>query len=259
MLIAHLSDPHIRTGPLAGEPAANLHHVLARILAVRPRPDCVVITGDLCEYGHSGAYPDLRTLIERFPLPIHLVTGNHDDPEALLATFGGSPFLGGTAATRYSVDYPAATIIVLDSRRSDGPAGLLGDEQLAWLDGTLARRSDVPAFVCLHHPPVPVGIPFLDGMRLDDGAALAEVVSRHRHVTRVLAGHVHRVLFVPFAGTTVTVAPSTYRQSALRLHDAQPPGYLAEPTGYLLHQLMDRNCITHSMPASHAAAVLGGF
>ncbi|PZG23826.1 phosphodiesterase [Micromonospora craterilacus] len=259
MLIAHVSDPHIRTGPLAGEPAANLHHVLAWIIARQPRPDCVVITGDLCEYGHAGAYPDLRTLTEGFPIPIHLTTGNHDDPEALLATFGGSPFLGGTAATRYRVDYPAASIIVLDSRRSDSPAGLLGDEQLGWLDGMLARRSDVPAFVCLHHPPVPVGIPFLDGMRLDDGAALAEVISRHRHVARVLAGHVHRVIFVPFAGTTVTIAPSTYRQSALRLHDAQPPGYLAEPTGYLLHQLLDGSCITHSMPASHAAGVLGGF
>jgi 3',5'-cyclic AMP phosphodiesterase CpdA len=259
MLIAHLSDPHIRTGPLAGEPAANLHHALARILSVQPRPDCVVITGDLCEYGHSGAYPDLRTLIERFPVPIHLTTGNHDDPDALLAIFGGTTFLGGTAATRYRVDYPAATIIVLDSRRPDSPAGLLGEEQLTWLNATLASRSDVPAFVCLHHPPVAVGIPFLDGMRLDDGPALAEVIARHPHVTRILAGHVHRVIVAPFAGTTVTVAPSTYRQSALRLHDDQPPGYLAEPTGYLLHQLTDSGCITHSMPASHATAVLGGF
>lgn len=119
MLIAHLSDPHIRTGPLAGEPAANLHHALAGILALQPRPDCVGITGDLCEYGHASAYPDLRTLLDRFPLPIHLTTGNHDDPEALLATFGGTRFLGGTATTRYRVDYPAATIIVLDSHRSE--------------------------------------------------------------------------------------------------------------------------------------------
>lgn len=96
-------------------------------------------------------------------------------------------------------------------------------------------------------------------MRLDDGTALAEVIARHRHVSRILAGHVHRTIFAPFAGTTVTIAPSTYRQSALRLHDAQPPGYLAEPNGYLLHQLLDSNCIIHSMPASHAAAVIGGF
>ena len=259
MLIAHLSDPHIRTGPLAGEPAANLHHALGRILALQPQPDCVVITGDLCQQGHTEAYPDLRALLENFPLPIHLTTGNHDDPDALLATFGGSRFLGGTTSTTYSVDYPAATIIALDSHLSGSPAGFLGDEQLAWLDATLARRPDVPAFVCLHHPPIPIGIPFLDGIRLDDGPALAQVIARRRHVSRVLAGHIHRVVIAPFGGTTVTIAPSTYRQSVLRMHDDQPPGYLAEPNGYLLHQLLDDNCITHSVPASHASAVLGHF
>jgi len=257
MLIAHLSDPHIRTGLLAGEPAASLHHALAQVLAVNPRPDCVIITGDLCEYGHPGAYPDLCALLERSPVPIHLTTGNHDDSDGFLSTFSGTTFLGGTTTTRYSVDYPEATIIALDSRRPDSPAGLLGDEQLTWLDATLARRPDVPAFVCLHHPPVPVGIPFLDGMRLDDGLALADVIARHGHVARILAGHVHRVIFAPFAGTTLAIAPSTYRQSALRLHDDQPPGYLAEPTGYLLHYLTETGCVTHSMAASHAAGVLG--
>jgi len=259
VLIAHLSDTHVRTGPLAAEPAANLHQALGRILSMRPRPDCVVITGDLCEYEYTGVYADLRALIERFPLPIHLTTGNHDSPADLIDTFKGTAFLGATASTTYSVDYPGATIIALDSNRPDSPAGFLGAEQLAWLDDTLAQRPGVPAFVCLHHPPIALGIPFLDGMRLEDGPALGEVVARHPHVARILAGHVHRVIVAPFAGTIVSTAPSTYRQSGLRLHDAEPPGYLAEPTGYLLHQLLDGNVVTHSVVASHAGAVLAGF
>jgi len=35
----------------------------------------------------------------------------------------------------------------------------------------------------------------------------------------------------------MTTAPSTFRQAALRLYDAEPPGYIAEPTGFLLHLL----------------------
>ena len=52
-----------------------------------------------------------------------------------------------------------------------------------------------------------------------------------------------------------TVAPSTFRQSALRLHDAKPPGYVVEPTSFLLHILDGASCVTHSVAISHAAAV----
>ena len=85
------------------------------------------------------------------------------------------------------------------------------------------------------------------------------MVSRHRNVVRILAGHVHRVICVPFAGTLVTVAPSTYRQSELCLRADRMIGYLAEPTGYLLHLLTGPDCVTHSAPVSHAGALLGGF
>jgi hypothetical protein len=72
-------------------------------------------------------------------------------------------------------------------------------------------------------------------MILDDAAALAAVIRKHPHVVRVLAGHVHRDASALFAGTLMATAPSTYKQAALRLHDAEPPGYVADPTGFLLH------------------------
>ncbi len=74
MRIAHLSDPHLMRGPLAAQPAANLAEALGRLLAIEPRPDCVVITGDLADTGHPEEYAVLRTILRRCPVPVHLTT-----------------------------------------------------------------------------------------------------------------------------------------------------------------------------------------
>jgi Icc protein len=255
MRIAHLSDIHLTTGPLAAGPAAGLAAAIGRLLRLDPLPDCVVITGDLADGGRLDEYSALHAILAHCPIPVHLTTGNHDNPSVLRKSFGNTRFLGGGATTSYVVEYPDATVIVADSHVQGSPAGRLGHDQLDWLDRVLAGRPGIPSFICLHHPPVPVGIPYLDGMRLADGARLAEVVARHPHVARILAGHVHRPISVPFAGTLVTVAPSTYRQTALHLRDATPPGYLAEPTGFLLHLLTGDICVTHTVAVSHTSAV----
>jgi 3',5'-cyclic-AMP phosphodiesterase len=256
MLIAHLSDTHLKAGPLGALPAAGLDLALGRLLALEPRPDCVVITGDLADGGNPSEYADLHTILDRCPIPVHLTTGNHDVPAALVNEFAGTRYLADAKTTRYTVEYPAATIIVADSHIPGSPAGFLGPDQLEWIDAVLAGRPDVPAFVALHHPPLPVGIPFLDGMRLNDGPGLGAVLARHGNVARVLGGHLHRTVSATFAGTLLTVAPSMYRQFGLRLHDDAPPGYLNEPTGFLLHVVDGLDCVTHSMSVSHAGATL---
>ncbi|GGM09105.1 phosphodiesterase [Dactylosporangium sucinum] len=247
-LIAHLSDPHITTGPLAAAPAEGLSAALTRVLALEPRPDCVVITGDLADRGRPEEYAVLRQLLAGYPLPVHLVTGNHDAREPLLTTLR-------LPATRYAADHPGFSVVVLDSLAPDLPdGGRLGDDQLAWLDGALAERAGTPVFVALHHPPIRVGIPGMDAIRLVDGPALAAVVARHPHVTRVLAGHLHRPVTSGFAGSTLTVAPSTYRQVELGMREGRPVGFVAEPAAFLLHWLDGGDCVTHTVPTSHTAA-----
>ncbi|MEW5540177.1 phosphodiesterase [Streptomyces cyaneofuscatus] len=249
--VAHLSDPHITTGPSAQAPAAGLRAALHHVLALDPPPECVVITGDLTERGEPEEYAAVGEALGAFPRPLHLVTGNHDAPEALVGAFGGTRFLGGGTTTTYEVEHPALTVAVLDSKVSGSPGGRLGPAQLSWLDRVLSRRPGVPAVVCLHHPPVPVGIPFLDAMGLADGPALAEVVAAHPRVVRVLAGHVHRPVTAAFAGSTVAVAPSTYRQSGLVRREG-PPGYTGEPASFLLHVAPEgppgTAWVTHTVP-----------
>ncbi|MCF0093350.1 phosphodiesterase [Micromonospora sp. MH99] len=259
MLIAQLSDPHVTTGLLAAEPAAGLHRALGRVLALRPRPDCVVITGDLVDHGRPDEYAALRELIGRFPLPVYLAAGNHDDRESLLDAFGGTPWLGGGFSAYYHVDHEAATVVVLDSLTPGSGGGNLGEEQLAWLDGVLSGRPDVPAAIFLHHPPVAVGIPAADAIRLADGPALAEVIGRHRHVVRVAAGHLHRPVTSGYAGTMLTVAPSTWKQSTLTMATDEVIGWVAEPTAFLLHRIEPDGCATHVVQVSHSAGQTCGF
>jgi 3',5'-cyclic-AMP phosphodiesterase len=37
------------------------------------------------------------------------------------------------------------------------------------------------------------------------------------------------------------------------------PGYLDEPTGFLLHLVGDDTCVTHLVSVSHAGARLGAY
>jgi len=258
MLLAHLSDPHLATGPLMAGPAAALHAALGRLLGLPTRPDAVVITGDLTDRGNPESYDQLTQLLADVPVPVYLTTGNHDHRGAFLSAFAGTAHLAGQDKSHYVAELPGALLVVLDSLIEGSGAGRLGGEQLAWLDDQLNGRPDTPTLLALHHPPVKVGIPFLDGMRLLDSDALAEVVTAHPQVVRVMCGHVHRTITAPFATTLVTAAASTYRQSALDMTSPGTMGYLDEPTSFLLHQLTaatGSTCVTHSVPVSGAAAV----
>src|SRR5690349_2609600 len=129
MRIAHLSDLHLTRGPLAAQPAAALADAIGRVLAVEPRPDCVVITGDLADTGHPEEYATLRTILRRCPVPVHLLPGNHDDPAALIARFGDTPYLGNGVSPAYTVEYPQATLVIANSWVQGSPAGCLRSEE----------------------------------------------------------------------------------------------------------------------------------
>lgn len=262
MLIAHLSDTHVSTRPAGGDAVQRCFEAVTRVEALRPVPDAVVITGDLTDNGAPDEYAIARTLLARLPMPVHVIPGNHDAVPALLGGFDGCGF-AAPAPTEpercyYRVDYPRVTLLCCDSSVAGEPYGMLGDAQLAWLDAELARAEGGVRFLAMHHPPVRTGIAVMDEIMLRDADALATVLARHSPVERVLAGHVHRPITADFTGAVVSIAPSTYRQVHLDLDPRADAGaFVAEPPGFLVHQISDSGTVTHLVPVRHTAQPMG--
>jgi 3',5'-cyclic AMP phosphodiesterase CpdA len=225
VLLAQLSDTHLTTGVLASGPAERAHRALARVQALRPRPDCLVITGDLADHGEAAEYEAALALLERLDLPVHAVPGNHDHAPRMLEALEGGGYVRAAADEPgrcwYRVDYPGLRLLCCDSSVPGRDDGELGPTQLAWLDRELGRDPDVPAVLALHHHPVPSGIAVLDTIMLSDADRLAAVLGGHRPLTRILTGHLHRPSATMFAGALVVSAPSTYRQVT---STSTPPG-----------------------------------
>ena len=79
VLLAHLSDTHVRAGPLADEPTRGGYRALARLMALDPQPDCVLITGDLADHGERAEYEVARDMLATVDIPVHVIPGNHDN------------------------------------------------------------------------------------------------------------------------------------------------------------------------------------
>jgi Icc protein len=225
--VLQFTDPH-----LAGSPdmrvrdvatAATLARCLAHARRRHPRPDAVLLTGDLVHDDPAG-YAQLAAHFREAGAPVHCLPGNHDDPAAVKAALDAAPFVHDVARR-----YGGWVIVMLDSTVAGEHGGRLDAEELARLDVALAAQPDAFALVCLHHHPVPHGSPWLDELMLDNAAEFFDVLARHPRVRGLAWGHTHQ----PFEGMHGRIrlmgTPSTCMQFAQNAPefevDDRPPAY----------------------------------
>jgi len=241
MLIAQLSDPHIKSpGQLLYDridTAGYLERAVAHVLKLDPLPDVVIMTGDLVDGGKPEEYAHLRRLLAPLAMPVYVIPGNHDARDALRAAFGDCGYLPTTDYLQYAVDDQPVRLIALDTLVEGKPHGELCAERLGWLEARLSEQTDKPTMLFMHHPPFECGIDVFDRSRLCKGdGALAALVRRHDNVERAVCGHVHRPIQVRWAGTMASIAPSTAHQATLDLHDGASLTMMMEPPAIALHQ-----------------------
>jgi Icc protein len=241
MLIAHLTDLHVRPHGLAAYRTAETNMLTERaidaVLALDPRPDCVLITGDLTDNGLPAEYENLKRMLSRLPMPVWLIPGNHDRRENLKSIFGSYPGLSDDPHfAHWATDLGPVRMIGLDTVVPGSGAGRLCAERLSWLDARLSEDSAKPTIVALHHPAFVCGIHHMDRINLIEGKAEFEaIIRRHPQVVRILSGHHHRPIQALFAGTLAMVAPSVAHQVVLDLHDRPSGQFNFEPPAFHLH------------------------
>ena len=257
MLIAQLSDLHLLPGgaPWRGvvDTFGMARAALRRIAAQRPRPDLVVLSGDLADKGGAETYTVLRELLTEVDLPYALMPGNHDDPAALRRCFPDQPFSGDPLCCQHRTT-PAGDLLLLDTTVHHRSHGKFGDSQHDWLQERI--RPGVPTLLFIHHPPFATGIGGMDGIALHEAERLSGWLATQPNVQGVFCGHVHRPVFTQWAGKPVVIAPSTAHQIALDL-DGPASGlrYTMEPPGLLLIRWTGEAPVVHVLPVAMTPAV----
>lgn len=241
MLIAQITDLHIRP---RGKPAYRVsetnalsERALDVVARLSPRPDLLVITGDLTDCGLPEEYELLRAMLAGLGMPVLLVPGNHDRRETLIDGLSLDPrqVLDG-GFVQFAADLGPMRLIGLDTLLPGKSAGALCDKRLAFLDKSLAEANGKPVAIFMHHPPFDCGIAHMDAIRLLDGAEeFATIVARHPNVERILCGHHHRPIVTRFGGTIAQIASSVTHQVTLDLAETSAATFHMEPPAYLLH------------------------
>lgn len=222
MLIAQVSDVHL--GFAAGgadEPnRRRLDAVVAALTATRPTPDILFVTGDLTERGNVESYRQIRAAFADVGFPVHYLLGNHDRRAGYAQVWPGGYADG---FLQYVVDTPELRFVVLDTLEEGRHGGSFCDVRADWLRATLAAAPDRATLVLLHHPPVQVGIDWMDVDPAEPWIArLAAALGGHNQVIGLVTGHLHRPICSTWRGLPVAICPSSSPGLALDLSPIDP-------------------------------------
>ncbi|PTB84675.1 phosphodiesterase, partial [Pseudidiomarina aestuarii] len=82
MLIAQLTDLHIGAGRRLAyrkvDTAGAFEKAVAHVMAMVPRPDVVLFTGDIGDLGDQQEYALVAEILTKLTIPYFMVPGNHD-------------------------------------------------------------------------------------------------------------------------------------------------------------------------------------
>ncbi len=209
MRIVQLSDPHIVPAdrqPVHGQDTlGRLRAAVDAVNVLSPAPDLVVMTGDQINDGSEDSYRAIKDVLSYLRFPCHMAMGNHDY-RPVFRRIMLEESVANSAPYYYALDRAGHRIIVLDTQDEGEVAGRLDDVQLDWLERALS--SNPPSVICMHHPPVPVGVAWMDELILQESGRFLRICNARPALQLILCGHVHHDFCMKLDHATVLTAPS---------------------------------------------------
>jgi 3',5'-cyclic AMP phosphodiesterase CpdA len=260
-VLLHLSDTHLRAGGTRLYDSVDSEAYLARAVAAIDesgvRPNALVFTGDLADFGEADAYERVRALVEplaeRLGTRVVWVMGNHDDRTAFRASLLPGDGAEPTAPVDRVDEFDGLRIVTLDTSVPGAHHGEVGADQLAWLADVLATPAPLGTILAMHHPPVPSVLDLAASVELRDQRSLAAVL-RGSDVRAILAGHLHYSTFATFAGIPVSVASATcYTQDLMVPAGGTRPQDAAQ--GFNIVHVYDETVVHSVVPLGAAEAL----
>ena len=216
----HYGNIEMRMQKRASLVATNFERTARQLLAVPEKPAGLILSGDCVHVGGQEEYELLARKLALFEtIPIHLAMGNHDHRDNFSnvlrerAQSNGRVLLEDRHVSVLKSQH--ANFVLLDSLTMQDPdrpvkgPGILGTEQLEWLESVLDSESDKPTIVIVHHNVDPsnefrqrsgeldVIVPTADPFRgfeggLEDTDRLLDMLHTRPHVKAVMFGHKHQ-------------------------------------------------------------------
>jgi 3',5'-cyclic AMP phosphodiesterase CpdA len=230
-----ISDSHIGyAGPANDDVRATLQKAVAGINAMPVQPAFVIHTGDVTHLSKVAEFDDARAILSTLRAPLITLPGEHDvigaeGPKRFAASFGRRDAAGRGWS---SWDQGGIHFVTLINVGEGETMGMLGDEQLAWLQKDLAARKPETPLVVFGHVPLFAVAPEW-GWTTTDGTKAIALLRRFSAVT-VLNGHIHQVIEHTDGAIRFATARSTaFPQAAPGTPGAKPGPLKVAPDSLL--------------------------
>lgn len=211
--LVQLSDLHLfaqaESDLLGLRTLDSFEAILSDLGQQHPRPDLLLLTGDLSQDETPAAYARIGNLLRPLNTPTYWLPGNHDHLPTMQQALSTPPLYPDK-----SIHCGAWRLLLLNSSVPGQVHGHLSATSLAWLEQELQVAAPHPTLIALHHPPFLVNSTWLDKSGLQNSEALFAILDRYNHIKLVLFGHIHQEFHRQRQGVHYLSTPSTCIQFA---------------------------------------------